>query len=827
MRALPAIAFVWLAGCTGDAAPPVPSPAPEPPTPAPATPAPTPPDPSYRAEIRRTEYGIPHVKADDWGSLGYGYGYAYARDNFCVAMRAFVSATSRSAEFFGPERGNVASDSVLRLLFGTREEFRANYLADSTARALLLAEGYAAGMNRYLRETGAANLPAGDEGCRDAGWVYEIDAVDVWMRMLRILLSGSSDQPIVRRAIFAATGPDGTAATGFSRSQRLELERAVRRNRHAFQTGGLGSNALAVGRDLSQTGRGLLLGNPHRGWSGSGGFHQVHLTLPGEYDVAGAALHGMPWVGIGFNGDLAWTHTTSFAARFTLYELQLNPNDPMQYRYEDEWRDITTEDATIRVKREDGSLEQRTHTFYRSHFGPIVSLREIIPLLGGWPLPNGNLLTLRDANAPPNTSAIDQYLDMGQARSLPEFTEALTGIGVPVFHTLAADRHGDAFYGEVSGVPHVTERQRDVCATALGRLLAAASNQALTVLDGSSRACEWGEDPDSPPDSNLYGYEARPRLLTTDYVGNGNDSYWLSNADRPLTGYPLVFGWLGRENTQQSLRTRIGHLMVRERRTATDGLDPAPGFTLDSLKALMYRNRVYGAEIVLDDVLALCRELGGAGAETERARRACSALAAWDRKVDLDSRGAQVFTEFWRRIHRELGSEFGQFIDSRSFWEVDFDPADPLNTPRSIDRSESGNRELVVEALSGAVQALDAAGVALDAPWRDVQFVTRNGVRIPVHGGDPQAGVYGAISASLGDGRYTPWSGNTYLQAVTWDDECPVADTINAPSQSSDPESPHYADQTELYGRKEWVRFPYCEAEIEAAQIGETVVVEE
>ena len=115
--------------------------------------------------------------------------------------------------------------------------------------------------------------------------------------------------PLVRRAIFAPAGPDGTAATGFSRSQRLELERAVRRNRHAFQTGGLGSNALAVGRGLSQTGKGLLLGNPHRGWSGSDGFHQVHLTLPGEYDVAGAALHGMPWVGIGFNGDLAWTHT--------------------------------------------------------------------------------------------------------------------------------------------------------------------------------------------------------------------------------------------------------------------------------------------------------------------------------------------------------------------------------------------------------------------------------------------------------------------------------------------------------------------------------------
>ena len=822
MRVLPALALAWLVGCTGNGAPPAPSPTPEPPTP-----EPTAPGPSYRAEIRRTEYGIPHVQADDWGSLGYGYGYAYARDNVCVAMRAFVSATSRASEFFGPDRGNLASDFVLRMLFGTREEFRANYLSDAAARALLLAEGYAAGINRFLRETGAANLPAGDEGCRDADWVYEIDAVDVWMRMFRILLSGSSDQSLVRRAIFAVAGPDSTETTGFSRSQRHELERAVRRNRHAFQTGDLGSNALAVGRDLSQTGKGLLLGNPHRGWSGSGGFHQLHLTLPGEYDVAGAALHGMPWVGIGFNGDLAWTHTTSFAARFTLYELQLNPDDPMQYRYENEWRDITTEDATIRVRLEDGSLEERTHTFYRSHFGPIVSLREITPLLGTWPLLNGGLFTLRDANWPRDTAAIDQYLTMGQAGTLAEFTEALAGIGVPVFHTLAADRYGDAFYGEVAGVPHVTERQLDVCATDLGRLLALASNQALTVLDGSSRACEWGEDPDSPPDSNLYGYEARPRLLTTDYVGNGNDSYWLSNANRPLTGYPTVFGWLGRENTQQSLRTRIGHLMVRERREASDGLDAAPGFTLDSLKALMYRNRVYAAEIVLDDVLALCAEPGGTGAAAQRARRACSVLARWDRKVDLDSRGAQVFTEFWRAIHRELGSDFDQLIESGSFWEVDFDPADPLHTPRGVDRSQPDNRELVTLALSGAVESLEAAGVALDAPWRDVQFVTRNGTRIPVHGGDPRAGVYGAISAGLDGGRYTPWSGNTYLQAVTWDDECPVVDTVLAPSQSSDPESPHYADQTALYSRKEWVRFPYCEAEIEAAQIGETIVIEE
>ena len=788
----------------------------------------TPPDPEprYQAEIRRTAYGIPHIKADDWGGLGYGYGYAYAQDNFCVAMRAIVDATSRSGEFFGEAGGDLATDFVLRFLFGTKEAFTENYL-NRESNAFQLTQGFAAGMNRYLRETGVGNLPAGDAGCRDADWVYEIDAVDVWMLISRVVMAGSSDQSTVRRSIAAVAGPEESASTGMADPDVDILRRDLRQSAHHFGRPDSASNALAVGRDLSQTGRGLLLGNPHRSWVGPEAFHQLHLTIPGEYDVAGAALHGIPWVGIGFNGDVAWTHTTSFATRFTLYELQLNPNDPLQYRYGDEWRDITAHDVQIEVKLDDESSETRTHTFYRSHYGPIVDLGVLSSTLAGWPMFNGNVFTFRDANALRSTMTVDQYLAMGQAATIEEFTDALKGIGVPIFHTFAADRHGTAFYGEVAAVPHVTEAQREACATDLGRVLAAFSNNALVTLDGSAAACEWGEDPDSPPDSNLYGYEARPKLLTTDYVGNGNDSYWLSNAANPITGFSPVFGWLGRENTQQSLRTRIGHIMVAERRDATDGLDTSPGFTLDSLKAFMYRNRVYAAEVVLDDVLAICAAQDGSDADEERALGACQVLDGWDRKVDVDSRGAQVFTEFWREIHRELGSDFHVLIESRNFWAVDFDPADPLNTPRGIDRSRLGNRKLVMESLSAAVQRLDNAGVELDATWGDVQFVTRNGVDLPIHGGHADAGVYGAISPGLRDGGYRPRSGNSYIQAVTWDDDCPLAETILLSSQSSDPDSPHFADQTELYGSKEWVSFPYCADAIEAARIGEVLVVEE
>ena len=48
---------------------------------------------TYSAEVRRTEYGIPHIKARDWGGLGYGYGYAYSQDNYCVTMREIAMAS--------------------------------------------------------------------------------------------------------------------------------------------------------------------------------------------------------------------------------------------------------------------------------------------------------------------------------------------------------------------------------------------------------------------------------------------------------------------------------------------------------------------------------------------------------------------------------------------------------------------------------------------------------------------------------------------------------------------------------------------------------------
>lgn len=49
------------------------------------------------ATIRTTEYGIPHVLADDYAGLGFGTGYAAARDNLCQIALTMVATSAQSS----------------------------------------------------------------------------------------------------------------------------------------------------------------------------------------------------------------------------------------------------------------------------------------------------------------------------------------------------------------------------------------------------------------------------------------------------------------------------------------------------------------------------------------------------------------------------------------------------------------------------------------------------------------------------------------------------------------------------------------------------------
>ena len=213
----------------------------------------------------------------------------------------------------------------------------------------------------------------------------------------------------------------------------------------------------------------------------------------------------------------------------------------------------------------------------------------------------------------------------------------------------------------------------------------------------------------------------------------------------------------------------------------------------------MFSQRHFGAELLLDDVLAVC-------ADDEELALGCDVLGSWDRTANVYSRGMQVWTEFWERARN---------IDS--IYAIPFDPDDPVNTPSGIAIDNSAVRAGVRDALAAAQKRLLEAGIDPEAPWGDVQFAERNGSRIPVPGGPGHHGMFSYINTGFTEGKgYTPIvHGNSYIQVVTWnEDGTPDARGILTYSQSPEADSAHYYDQTELYARGDWLQLPFTEEEI-------------
>lgn len=726
----------------------------------------------YEATIKWTSYGIPHIKADDWGGLGYGAGYSRARDAICVLAEETVTVNGNRARYFGPgdKDENIDSDVFHKALLTDAAIERLE--GNMNARMEAMTDGYVAGYNRYLNKH-RGELPA---ACQGKDWVRPIDRDDVAKITIGVGIRygwGRISSEI------ANASPPGTekAASALTPLPRLTPD-----------TGRIGSNAYAIGKSLTRNGKGLLLGNPHYPWKGPSRFHISHFTIPGELDVMGAGLYTTgTYIAIGFNRDVAWSHTVSTALRFTLFELSLTEDDPLAYRFGEEERKLEARTVTVDVAGEDDPVEK---TVYMSHFGPVFESAET-------PWTRETAYVMRDVNFE-NDRGAAQYFDLGRATSVAELEASLERHqGASFVNTIATDRFGNAFYGDLSAIPFVDTELLERCKTGPDRL----RGQRVVVLDGSRADCQW-KSAESAAAPGVLPPEKLPRLTTDSYVTNSNDSYWLSNPDQPLEGYSPI---IGDEGTARSLRTRAGIRFIQE------VIESDQKFRRETVQDIMYNHRNYGAEVLLDDILKACKDT-----ENASAREACGILDEWDRKQDLGSKGAQLYTELWKEIHQ-----------LENLYAVPYDSSDPVNTPRGVNIADDDVKQAVLSGLATATERLKEAGIPVDAPWGEVQFVTRNGEKIGIPGGLGDAGMFSNIYAPLAEGKgYTPVvAGNSYIQVVSWDEENnPDVAGVLTYSQSQQPGSPHYSDQTKLYSRGEWVEFPFTEQEIEQ-DVQETITL--
>ncbi len=770
---------------------------------------------SYSVNIRRTAFGIPHIKADDYASVGYGYGYVHAQDNLCVLAEDLMTIRGERAKYFGrdgsyaiPANGtnvpNVDSDFFWK--FTATDEAIAPMRLNSDQEAIDASRGFAAGYSRYVRELKAGNHPGRHLACRDADWVREIDEDDMYRRYYRLALIASSS--VFAEGIATAAPPPLLKA-----QSEVDAEAIARLDPEEFPLAGglpIGSNMYALGPEATEDGSSMLFGNPHFPWIGTERLYQAHLILP-DAEIMGAALYGVPAALIGFNDKFAWSHTVSTAYRFSFYELTLSPINPTQYLYDGEIRDMAATEVSIEILESDGSTTTETRTLYSSHFGPMLEYQVSGAPVLEWT--TAKAYTLRDANAE-NDRLMNQFFRWNRAQSWEEFVALHSSVlGIPWVNTVATGPGKPAYYGDVTVVPNVPDAKTTTCAA---EPLHSAFQQlvpGLPVLDGSRAECEWDTDEDAPA-PGIFGPANLPKLIRNDWVHNCNDSYWATNPAELLTGYAAI---IGDEETPRSERTRLCMLQVMRRLDGSDGL-PGNKFSYQQLKDIVLSSQVYTAQRELNTVLAAYCPFGTLMGSTGPVdiSEACAVLANWDMTNNLDSVGGHIWREFWRNLGPIL--PVGSPADIAR-WTTPFSASDPANTPAGLNVL----LPQVEQAFADGVATVLTSSFALDAAMGTIQHSGIHDDYIPIFGGEGFEGSFTIANArgtGLSEDGYNITYGNSFIQAVTWAaDGTPHAEGFVTYSQSTDPASPYYQDLTSAYSEKRWVHFPFTESQLAESEI--------
>ncbi|WP_052192012.1 acylase [Pseudomonas parafulva] len=715
------------------------------------------------AQIRRTSFGVPHILANDERGLGYGIGYAYAQDNLCLLANEVLTVNGERSKFFGAEGKTVEQrdnlDSDLFFTWLNDGDTVKDFLQAQSGAIRDRLQGYAAGYNRALAERRQQGLPV---ECGTGEWLRPITELDLVKLTRRLLAEGGIGQ--FAEALVAATPPSVSHVSStrdfgwaLARQQAFASER--------------GSNAIAIGAQRSANGHGLLLANPHFPWVGGLRFYQMHLTIPGQLDVMGAALPGLPVINIGFNRDVAWTHTVDTSKHFTLYRLQLDPKDATRYQVDGQSLPLQQRTLKVLVKRADGTLEPVQRQIHVSRFGPVVQ----------WPgrldWDGRHAYALRDANLD-NKRVLEQWYGINKASGIDVLKTSVASVqGIPWVNTLAVDGSGRALYLNQSVVPYVDQALLAQCSDA-------AQAGPLVVLDGSRSACDWKIDP-AAAQPGIFPAHLQPSLERADFVQNSNDSAWQVNPAQPLTGFsPLI----SRQDQPLGQRSRF----ALERLQGRGKLDA------QALRGLVFDDEVY---LATQELPALLRWCEGAQADVQAV---CTSLRAWDGKARADSGlGLVHFANILQAL-----------ADQPQVWRVAFDPADPQHTPRGLAVEQLAVRRLLHDAALASMTQVHEQGLDNTLRWGQVQQAADG---TPVPGGPQALGVYNAmVSVPMGPGKRLVVSGTSYLQVVSFTDQGPQAEGLLVFSQSSESASAHAFDQTRAFAAGQLAPIPFTDAQIKA-----------
>lgn len=665
--------------------------------------------------IYRDDYGIPHIYSESAEAGMYASGWAMAEDRLVQTLQNYLRGMGKFSEAFGPGEndGNIRTDleSLMWDHYGTSRKYYKEKLPEAFRRHN---EAFIDGINAYMK--------AHPEAVPD-WWTF--GAVDVYM-------------PVAFSRQFIWGWPAGQAASDL---RKIGL-------RPSYDVDFRWSNEMAVAPDRTAFGAAMLVIDPHLSWFGRQRYWEVRIHA-GDIHISGFATAGFPYVNLGHNRHVAWAHTTGGPDTADVYELTLNPNNEEEYLYDGEYRKLTKKTVTYRVK---GEAEPRTHTFYYSHFGPIIAR-------------DGDKAYAAALAYEEEIGYLESKYYFMIAEDYKDVVKALEVRQIMPQNVMVADTKGNIYYQRTGRTPIRPE-----------------GYDFSRPVDGTTSKTKWLG---IHPTKDLIQVLNPPQ----GYMQNCNITPDVMMVDSPMTAdkYPeYIFNQPAMYTHQRATRaTELLH--ENDHMTEQEAIDIA----LDK-KCYQYERWV--------------RELEKADAEVDRERpadykTALRVIKEWDGFSKRDSRGALTYY-YWRhalleKVGEEKNREFIKRVNNYLdiFGHVVEIAVEPFNAEE---------KELLVEALEeGATRMREHHG-SLDAVFGDVFRVGRldydgDTKSWPVGGGslrDEGMATLRAIGFTDIREDHTRWgrSGQTSTEVVILSD--PIRSYTQPPiGQSDHPDSPHFRDQ--------------------------------
>ncbi len=522
-----------------------------------------------QATLYRDEFGIPHVYAPTLETAAFAIGYAQAEDRLEELLKNYRRANGTMSEVFGP--GNFRNDMIARMF--RHEEISREKYKQISAKSRAVIEAYQEGVKHFMKEH-PEQVPS---------WAQEIHPWDV-VALGRFIIWGWPMGEAGGDLLRAGIQPD--------------------------DMGYHGSNEMLIGPSRTAMKAPIAVVDPHLSWYDEFRFYQIRIYA-GDFNVSGVSILGTPLPSLGHSRYCSIAMTTGGPDTSDIFEEELNPDNPRQYRYDGQWRDLQVRKVKIGVKTGD-KVEWKEIEIQYSHHGPIIAHKK----------GKGYAMAIPYFE---EVGLTDQTYATMTARNLAEMKRALAHLQLMSQNVMVATVQGDIYYVRNGRVP-----------------IRAPGTEPNRPIPGGYSTNEWRG---FHPFTDLAQIENPPQA----YMHNCNVTPFGMMKDSPLTPEKFARSPYLYNATRTAPRHQRGEMM-------TELLDAAHDVTVEGAIDIAFSPQVYQAEKWQERLKAAWTKAPDADKQGDAAE-VYGLIQKWNRRSDADSEGALAYYAFKKGLDPEITPE--------------------------------------------------------------------------------------------------------------------------------------------------------------------------